>query len=460
MREHIEGYYKSLFGPEESRGISVEEDFWANQSKLSNEEAEELVRPFTMTEIETALKDMDTSSAPGPDGLPAVFYKKMWGHIKDVVLEMFSNLHSGVFNMSRMNYGLITLIPKLKEANNIKQYRPICLLNVDYKWFTKVLTMRLAKHADKIISPVQTTFIPGRFILEGIVMLHEVLHHLRVHRRQGIILKLDFEKAYDKVQWGFMMEVLEKKNFPVKWIGWMKQVIEGRRVGIIVIGQPGNFFRTYKGLRQGDPLSPLLFNLVGDTLSMMLDKAKGSGLIRGLVPDLIEGGLTHLQYADDTILFLDIDEESICNTKFLLYCFEALSGLKINYQKSEIFVLEATIERQREIADLFNCNIGAFPMKYLGVMLDRYYMSSADFAYVYQKVEKRVPTWQSCLLSYGGKMILTESCLSIVPKYVMGVFHLKGEAHHKMETARANFFWHGPGQKKKYHLMRWEVERS
>lgn len=86
-----------------------------------------------------------------------------------------------------------------------------------------------------------------------------------------------------------------------------------------------------------------------------------------------------------------MDEETICNTKFLLYCFEAMSGLRINYQKSDIFVLEATIEKQREIADLFNSNIGTFPLKYLAVMLDIYYMSSEDFAYVYQKVEKRVP---------------------------------------------------------------------
>ena len=161
----------------------------------------------------------------------------------------------------------------------------------------------------------------------------------------------------------------------------------------MINGQPGNYFRTYKGLRQGDPLSPILFNLVGDALSMMLERAKNSRLIKGLVPDLIEGGLSHLQYADDTILFLNLDDETICNTKFLLYCFESMSGLKINYQKSEIFVLEATSEKQKEVADLSNCNIGSFPMKYMGVILDRYYMSSLDFAYVYQKVEKRVPTW-------------------------------------------------------------------
>lgn len=166
---------------------------------MSEEEANELVQPFTMTKIEIALKDMESNSAPGPDGLPAGFYKKMWPFIKDIVLEMFNKLHAESLNMSRLNYGTITLIPKLKEISTIKQYRPICLLNADYKWFTKVLTLRLTKFAPKLISPAQTAFIPGRYILEGIVILHEVLHHLRVKHRQGIILKLDFEKAYDKV---------------------------------------------------------------------------------------------------------------------------------------------------------------------------------------------------------------------------------------------------------------------
>jgi hypothetical protein len=198
--------------------MSVEDDFWSNQEILSTEEASELIQPFSMSEIEEALKDMDSNSAPGPDGLPAGFYKKIWTHIKGVIFDMFNRLHFEELNMSRMNYGMITLIPKLKEANNIKQYRPICLLNVDYKWFTKVLTMRLA-HANKLISLAQTAFIPGRFILEGIIMLHEVLHYLRVHHQQGIILKLDFEKTYDKVQWSFMMEVLRRKNFPAKWVG-------------------------------------------------------------------------------------------------------------------------------------------------------------------------------------------------------------------------------------------------
>jgi hypothetical protein len=91
---------------------------------------------------------------------------------------------------------------------------------------------------------------------------------------KGIVLKLDFEKAYDKVQWDFMMDVMRKKNFPEKWLTWMKQIIEGGSVGINLNGNPGNFFRTHKGLRQGNPLSPLLFNLVSDALTVMLENAK------------------------------------------------------------------------------------------------------------------------------------------------------------------------------------------
>jgi hypothetical protein len=229
------------------------------------------------------------------------------------MLEMFRDLHRGTLNLSRLNYGMISLIPKTKEANNIRQYRPICLLNVDYKWFTKVLTMRLTPFAGKLISETQTAFIPGRYILEGVVILHETLHELRVSKVPGVILKLDFEKAYDKVSWKFMMEVLRKKNFPGKWLDWMKQIIEGGKVGININGAPDSFFNTHRGLRQGDPLSPLLFNSVSDALATMLEKAKEKNQIRGLIPHLIEGGLTHLQYADDTIIFLSLDEQTILN---------------------------------------------------------------------------------------------------------------------------------------------------
>jgi hypothetical protein len=183
---------------------------------------------------------------------------------------------------------------------------------------------------------------------------------------QGIVLKLDFEKAYDKVNWRFMIEVLWKKNFPEKWVEWMKQIIEGGKVGININGEVGHFFNTYKGLRKGDPLSPLLFNLVSDALATMLSNAKTAGEIKGLVPHLIEGGITHLQYADDTVIFLNMDDQSIIYTKILLYCFENMFGLKINYKKSKVFALGCSEEETTRVAQMLNCNIGHLSYEVFG----------------------------------------------------------------------------------------------
>jgi hypothetical protein len=207
LRKHIEDYYKQLFRREERGRLRLDRDFWDVDGSLSVDEAATLIEPFTEKEIKDALENMRPNTAPGADGLPVEFYKCFWEQIKGPMLEMFEKLHKGKLNLSRMNYGLISLIPKLKEANNIKQYKPICLLGVDYKWFTKVLTMRLTAAADSIISKTQTTFLSGRNILEGVVILHE----MRRKKRKGIIMKLDFEKAYDNVAWPFLMEVLERE---------------------------------------------------------------------------------------------------------------------------------------------------------------------------------------------------------------------------------------------------------
>jgi hypothetical protein len=177
----------------------------------------------------------------------------------------------------------------------------------------------------------------------------------------------------------------KKRVSQKKWISWMRQ--------ININGTPGGYFRTFKGLRQGDPLSPLLFNLVSDAFATMFKKAREAGTIKGLVPRLVGGGLTHLQYADDTIIFLELEEGSILYANFLLYCFENMSGLRINYQKSEVFVIGADLEEQERVADIFNCNVGTFPLKYLGVMISDKHMCIPDLAYIHQKVSKRLPTW-------------------------------------------------------------------
>jgi hypothetical protein len=177
--------------------------------------------------------------------------------------------------------------------------------------FTKVLSIRLMEVAAETISKTQTAFIKGRNILEAVVILHELIHELKTKHQEGIILKLDFEKACDKVNWEFLKEVLVQKGFPGKRIDWIMKTVEGGKVCINVNNEQGEFSRTFKVLRQGGgPLSPLLFNLVGDALAAMLESAKLNGRIGGLVPHFIEGGITHLQYANDTIILIQ-DKEGI-----------------------------------------------------------------------------------------------------------------------------------------------------
>ena len=172
-------FYKDLFGHSSDTLLNLDDNFWPVDLKVSMEDQIELVKNFEVEEIKRLIMEMKENSAPGPNGFGVLFFKRFWDLIKGDVLDMFRDLWAKNFDIKRLNYGVITLVPKLKEANSIKQYRPICLLNVDFKWFTKVLTDRLVPVASKIIGSNQTGFVKGRNILDGVVVLHEVLHELR-----------------------------------------------------------------------------------------------------------------------------------------------------------------------------------------------------------------------------------------------------------------------------------------
>ena len=186
----------------------------------------------------------------------------------------------------------------------------------------------------------------------------------------------------------------------------MRTMVEGGKVAINLNGEIGAYFKSYKGLRQGDPLSPMLFNLVGDALSEILNMAKVKGIVKGLVPELVEGGLTHLQYADDTILFLQCLDAEIKNLKFLLFGYEEMSGMRINYAKSEVFTIGLEEEVSNRIATQLNCNLGKFPMKYLGIPIGDRRLTKDVMNIPAEKVQKKLETWKCSQLSYGGKAIL------------------------------------------------------
>jgi hypothetical protein len=167
-------------------------------------------------------------------------------------------------------------------------------------------------------------------------------------------------------------------------------------------GENGPYFRTFRGLRQGDPLSPLIFNLAADALDHILTKAKEKGHIKGVVPNPFQGELTHLQYADDTVVMVGCDENSIRNLKFLLYCFEWMSGLRINYHKSEVVAFGVDENYQTMIADTLNCKKGRLPMTYLGFPISDKKLKMEAFRGIVDKMRKKLQPWKGRNLTSRG----------------------------------------------------------
>jgi hypothetical protein len=172
---------------------------------------------------------------------------------------------------------------------------------------------------------------------------------------------LDFKKVYDKIHYSFLMQCLRKRGFNDTWCKWIVQVLKNGTVAVKVNNSLGPYFVSYKGVRQGDPLSPLLFNIATDVLTRMVIEAQNGDVITGLISNLIPKGAAILQYADDIIMCLQHSMEKTVRVKLLLYIYEQMSGLKINFEKSEIILIMGDNELAVRYAELFNCQIG-FPL--------------------------------------------------------------------------------------------------
>jgi len=228
-------------------------------------------------------------------------------------------------------------------------------------------------------------------------------------------------------------------------------------VAINVNNEIGPFFQTKKGLRQGEPLSPILFNLVADMLALFINRSKTEDPLMGVVPHLVEGGISILQYADDTILFLEHNLEQAQNMKLILCAFELLSGLKINFHKSELFCFGEAKECENQYMQLFGCNTGTFPIRYLGIPIHYRRLSNSDWLKVQEQFEKRLGSWKGKNLSTGGRLTLINSVLSSLPMYMMSFFEIPKGVRKKRDYFRSRFFWQSDEHKRKYRLAKWDI---
>jgi hypothetical protein len=174
-----------------------------------------------------------------------------------------------------------------------------------------------------------------------------------------------------------------------------------------------------------------------------------------LAPDLIDKGVAIMQYADDTVLCLSHEPDKAVNLKILLYLFELMSGLKINYQKSEIFLIGGDNDIANSYTDMFGCQIGTLPMKYLGVPVSFRGLKKSDLNFIDIKFTKKLDAWVGGSSSSGGRLTLVDSCLSNLPSYIMAMFLLNKTFIEKLDVHRRRFFWHGKKQKKGYYMVKW-----
>jgi hypothetical protein len=198
LKKFITKFYKNLFGLSLSCGLTLNESLVEDIPQITGSENETLLADFSEKEVREAIFQLKHNKAPGPDGFPAEFYQVFWSLIKDDLMAMFRDFHARDLPLFCLNFGIITLIPKEKEVKKIQQYRPICMLNVSFKIFTKVLANRLTPIACRITNQSQSAFLPGRYILEGVVVLHETIHELKRKKQNGLILKLDLRRRMIK----------------------------------------------------------------------------------------------------------------------------------------------------------------------------------------------------------------------------------------------------------------------
>ena len=249
-------FYKKLFGFEPRLGVKLRDDFLKSEEKVTSSENAALEAPFAEEEIKAAVFESYSDGAPGPNGLPFLFYQKFWEVVKKDLRALFSSFDKEEINLARLNYATIILIPKEPNANNLRKFRPISLLNCSFKIFSKALNNRLIKVCDRLIALNQTAFIKGRFILESVVAAREIIHEVSRKKEKGVILKLDYEKAYDRVSWEFLEETLDSRGFGTKWIHWIRCVVRDGSLCVRLNDEDNHHFKLGKGLRQSDPLSP------------------------------------------------------------------------------------------------------------------------------------------------------------------------------------------------------------
>lgn len=270
--------------------------------QMATTDLSSLDSPFTEDEIWSAIRALPNEKSPGPDGYTCLFYQRCWEIIKPELISALAKFCTGNSqNLEKLNSAIVTLIPKKDSPTLLKDYRPISLIHSFSKIAAKIMAQRLAPKLNVLIPSSQTAFIKGRCIHENFVFVKGLVQQFHRQRKAMMLLKLDISKAFDTVSWGFLMSMLQFRGFGPLWRRWLSAVFLTAETRILINGVLSDTIKPARGLRQGDPLSPLLFVLVMDALQAIVSQAR---MARLLSPLNVRQNLPPISvYTDDAVLF-------------------------------------------------------------------------------------------------------------------------------------------------------------
>ncbi|KAL6572341.1 hypothetical protein OROMI_013299 [Orobanche minor] len=321
----------------------------------------------TIDEIRNCVFDMEVDSVAGPDGFGIKFFQSCWDIISSDVFDAVVDFFSGSPMPRAFTTTTISLIPKNNNPQSWKDFRPISLCNSTYKIISKILSKRLATILPSFINSAQSGFIKGRNITDNILTAHEVTHDIS-QSMTNTIIKLDMEKAYDRINWNFIFQVMTRFGFSVVWVNFIKSCISNCWFSILVNGQSSGFFKSDRGIRQGDPLSPLIFAIAADYFSRSIDKMfdRNPTMFYKIKKNV---KITHLAYADDILIFLNATKKNLHLLNNCLTHYENVSGQKVNNFKSNFIMYKPTPQVANWVQRISGFKNATLPVMYLGVPL-------------------------------------------------------------------------------------------
>ena len=444
-------FYENLYSSQNITPDQKEVDYFLdndlNNNKLSESSKDYMDQDLSENEIKNAIKKMKNNKSPGTDGIAIEFYKLYWGLVgEDLTEVLIEGLENKQLAYSQYLASIILLYKKGPRPD-IKNWRPISLLNVDYKILTKVFAERLKKVLPEIINQDQKGCIPGRYIGHNIRLISDIFHEMEEDELDSLILQLDQEKAFDRVEWNWLFSVLSHFNFGHRFIEILQTMYSGSRSCIMTNGYQSKFFNITRGIRQGDALSALLYVIQFEPL---VNKIRNCNSIEGLKVKLNnsnrEINTKGCQYVDDSNTILK-NVDSIDPFLDVINKYEKVSGSKVNVDKTVCMAANENLSIPFPLKPISKDN-----KKVLGVPVGKDKINEAFWTKIIQKLKSKLNIWRMRSLSYIGKALIIRSQAISQISYAMEMIPIEDRFIKDINTIIFDFLWAGKNIKIKRNI--------